>query len=155
MNRGHTNSISSQNTASAFQSQTRGRNEFGSAGDKAVPVPGSSVMYRNGVDRKSSMGGNGTPLFDLARSPPNHAGNKSKSSPGPRPRSQTPAMPSNDASRHETRPMQVLSSRRLSSRLRLSILPFNGSDEPASSLQVFHEGTLHLHNHAMPTTRWT
>lgn len=150
MNRGHTNSISSsQNPTSAFQTQARTRNDFGSASDKAVPVPGSAVMYRNGVDRKSSIGGNGTPLFDLARSPPNHPSNKSELSPGPL----ALAVPSTDISRYKACALQVLSSRRLSGRYCLPLLSFNGPHEPASTLQVFHEGIVYHYNSVlMPIT---
>ncbi|KAK5446366.1 hypothetical protein LTS15_009705 [Exophiala xenobiotica] len=49
-----------------MQGLNRARAGFGANGEKAVPVPG----YGNGLDRKSSIGG-GTPLFDVARSPPN------------------------------------------------------------------------------------
>ncbi|KIW61565.1 hypothetical protein PV05_01670 [Exophiala xenobiotica] len=74
MNRGHSSSLSSaQMPLPMMQGPNRARAGFGANGEKAVPVPG----YGNGVDRKSSIGG-GTPLFDMARSPPNTSNKNTK-----------------------------------------------------------------------------
>ncbi|KIX00709.1 uncharacterized protein Z518_09774 [Rhinocladiella mackenziei CBS 650.93] len=77
MSRGHSNSASSTQLAlSMMQPQNRPRNGFGSSGEKAVPVPGSTLVG-NEVDRKSSLG-SGQPLFDMARSPPNASSKNTK-----------------------------------------------------------------------------
>lgn len=71
VNRGHSNSTSSQLPLSMMQGQGRQRNGFGANGEKGVPVPGST-LYGNGADRKSSLQGT-APLFDVARSPPSNS----------------------------------------------------------------------------------
>ncbi|KIW89490.1 uncharacterized protein Z519_09646 [Cladophialophora bantiana CBS 173.52] len=75
MNRGHSKSTSQQ-PASVTHGPSRQRNGFGANGEKAVPVPGSTV-FGNGADRKSSIS-QSQPLFDMARSPPTASGKNTK-----------------------------------------------------------------------------
>lgn len=52
-----------------------------------------------------------------------------------------------DVTRHETCAVQVLSTGRLPGWKRMPLLPFHGSNQPAGSMQIFHEGTT-AHSHA-------
>lgn len=126
--RGHSNG----NSQHLPHGPNRQRNGYGVNGEKAVPVPG----FGNGMDRKSSVS-HGQPLFDMARSPPT-ATSKSEFDLLNREHEIL------KCSRHQACPLQVLPPRDLPGRHCMSLLAFDGSDDPASSLQILHEGTVFL-----------
>lgn len=102
--------------------------DTGASFPQAMPAP-----YGNGTHRESNVGGGRLP-FDLGRSPPN-ATNKSMLK-----KLRDTQKDAEIVSRYETRPVQVLPSRHLSSRKCLSVLTFAGSCHTDTTLQVLPKG---------------
>jgi hypothetical protein len=103
------------------------RNGHHNQKENGVPVPGAGGFYRNGPDANNPLG-TGQPSYDLARSPPGGP-NKSTSPPLVK-----RIVECSHYHRHQTRSMQVLQTRHLSSWKCLSLLSFSRPHDASGTL---------------------